>query len=217
MKNNFLISIIIFIILFIASSCLTKDKCVNNYNFEFPIEIAPSAEIYNIGDTIWVDLTYDSSKIFDLSSSSTLDIGSLNLDLSFGMTRFDDTIDVYGIDYFDTVIENGDLQRNDLVGVSVYKISFTPTEQTYQLKFGIIPNTKGSFAIGFTSKLPFDKDELELTDTDCKEYVQDLTFEINNGANNGYDFYISNIGSPYSDVSFQEYTFEGVYSFEVIE
>lgn len=214
MKNILFITLLFSAMFTCTVSCVKKKKCENTYRFEFSVKVTPTKETYALGDTIWINFAYDSNNLLNLNENTTVDIGDLDLAIDFGITRFNDTIDVNGIDYFNPVIKDGDLQRVDLVGVSIYNIQFTKVEGLNQSKFGLIPNSSGDFAIEFNSILHLQGD-IKVTDTSCIEYLEAYQFNLNNNAENGYNFYINNIEAPYSEVSVDDYQKGGVFSFRV--
>ena len=142
---------------FIAASCNKNDTrpCANGgYAFTVKSEWSPQREVYNIGDTIFLNSTF-SKTLLDV-------IGNFNVDYSnaksIGGNLFIHEMDsvqhvvLDAVQKFNFIQQVGIVLNNPQQANRIINVSYFETSATYIFKMGIIPKNKGLFAI-FISNL----------------------------------------------------------------
>jgi hypothetical protein len=142
---------------FIAASCNKNDTrpCTNGgYAFAVTSEWNPQREIYNIGDTIFLNSSFSKS-LLDL-------IGNFNVDYSNAksiggnITCFElDSVQhqvVGAVSKFIFVQTTGSVVDNPQLPLEKRNIFYQELNNSYNFKIGIIPKNKGLYAI-FISNL----------------------------------------------------------------
>ena len=142
---------------FIAASCNKNDTrpCTNGgYAFAVTSEWSPQREVYNIGDTIFINSAF-SKNLIDL-------IGNFNVDYSnaksIGGNLFVHEMDsvqhvvLDAVQKFNFIQQVGTVSNNSQQANRIKDIFYFESSTSYIFKMGIIPKNKGLYVI-FISNL----------------------------------------------------------------
>lgn len=188
--------------LLFSSSCVKKEKhCQRDYTFEHPVSVYPVKDSYNVGDTIWFEMsfsdTFKNVRVKDGGNGSwTENIIWKNADWQqnfFSILKLVDSTSntanqISGWSSFTPIYENGDILYLNEYGPK-YKLTYSSS--SYSFKTGLIMIEQGrymaSFAFLRTYPSYLDKENKVVVKGECPiEYFDDIEFPINKQLNGTY-------------------------------
>lgn len=157
LKKALLITIMPF---FIAATCNKNDTtpCMNNaYSFAVSSEWGPQREVYNIGDTIFINSSF-SKTLTDLTGNYSVNYSnakSIGGNLSVYEMDSIQYIVINAAPKFNFIQQVGTILTNTQQPNRIKNIMYLESGSAYSFKLGIIPQNKGLYAI-FISNLNSD-------------------------------------------------------------
>ena len=134
------------------SSCLSASVA---YSFNVTAEWKPQSEIYNIGDTMFIESTFPKKLTDQINTSMVVDYSnSLGIGGNLGIYELD-TVQhqVKGaVSSFELSPVIGSISEGNIVPMEVKNISYKESNNSYSFKLRLISKTKGIFVI-YTSDL----------------------------------------------------------------
>ncbi len=214
MKHLKILFLILSVLLLISASCKKNKDCRRNYNLQFHTTISPNSHEINLGDSVWIELTFTPSGILDLNSNELIDSKDFDFLLQLLIMEFDSTSYADALSSFEFGANKGDIQIQPLVTVNVLNLSPIQEDQQMAVSFFAKPSKTGNYLFAFATQYIWN-DPVEFIDSNCKEFLE-LSFNTNGGDNKyNYEFYISNS----NDVNTTEEGFNrtGGFAFTVVE
>ena len=190
-------TIILFIVglLLISASCKKKKKCSRSYDLEHPVSVYPIKESYNVGDTIWFEMSFSDVFNAEITNNFTGKIFYENIQLKnfdFHRTIFhfsklvDSTLNISGqeeepLDEFTLIPLEGIIQYLHPDAIE-YNYSFD--SGIYKFKIAVICNQLGRYVVrpgyGLHYHITsFGANEQDLTPECEQEIITDIRFPIN--------------------------------------
>jgi len=187
-KNIYLLTILSIIF----SSCIKKECQISGrYNFEIPVTLSPTREIYNIGDTITIISSF-SEEVYDR-----------NTDRYYALTDFSFYPRMIIREISDTITNEAALSNFDVLIDTIYNISgfqynsggisylwqYNYQNNYYNLSCNLIAKNPGLFHFSYSSSLSTTGEHQEF-EGKCPRTANDATVVLNQGASN--NFYLVN-------------------------
>ncbi|HEX2608989.1 MAG TPA: hypothetical protein VHK91_16515 [Flavisolibacter sp.] len=137
--------------------CFTKPCVETNYYFKVQAKILPENESINIGDTLYIVSNFSSS-LLDQRSGKVIEYSdAVDLNSTIGIGRIDptDSIPKEAVNDFKYLSEVGNIYNDPTIPKSngVQQLSFNYSNDSYQLKVGMVPIKKGLYVIGLANGL----------------------------------------------------------------
>lgn len=133
---------------FLLPSSCHKECFIPRYWFEIPFAVSLTAEPMNVGDTLWLESTYDFS-LLDLNTNKLVDVGNFDMGTSLGFPVKLDTLPVEGNEsvYFDFVAVLGEIVLYPPWGQLFYAVNAGGNT----IKIGLIAKRPGIYSYNFYS------------------------------------------------------------------
>lgn len=178
-----------------------------SFRFEIPISIYPVADTMHIGDTLWIESTYDRF-LLNLENQKRYDVGAVSFHILNYITDLT-TNPARGVSNINYVITTGWMDSNPpgfgyvLDGDSLHMKSRLVLDRTgpYMLSFG---------AFYFRS-FKYSGQQI----TQCPTEYVELTFITNNNADNGFNLFKTSPDTFFNAADKVGYASGGSYSFYV--
>ena len=191
-----------------------EKPCIERYHFEFPVSLSPEQDTFQIGDTLFLELSYTPSLLENIDNGDLIDIKDYDFGFEALVSKFDSTSELDALDYFTFGSSIGQLSRNYLVGISVLELKPEQVTEKRVLDFYLIPQQKGNFHFSFLSLNEDHTNDSELLGSKCDEILT-VDFNLNDKADNNFDYYNSN--SINEKGTLESSLKSGFYAFVVIE
>jgi len=160
-------TIILFIVglLLISASCKKKKKCSRSYDLEHPVSVYPIKESYNVGDTIWFEMSFADVFNAEITNNFTGKIFYENIQLKnfdfrrnfFRIFKLNiDTIPAFSQEYkwnaFSSMPILGTVVQEYPEGIEYNLLYFN---NQYRLKIGVICNEVGNYLFSPLYRKPY--------------------------------------------------------------
>ncbi len=151
--------LLLFVVCIISTiySCRKPQKCVREYEFNFPATITPVLDSFSIGDTIWYEVEFNNF-IEDEITGEQVDITNLDLThFEFYIERFDTIHLTYIGNNFIYFATEGIFEQTSWGGRLYLDGSINKT-----FKMFFIPHERGGYAISGVLPFLYSDEELEV-------------------------------------------------------
>jgi len=145
MGNRFFLCLVSLISYGACGRC-DEDMYGDHLELVIPMTTYPSQDTFHIGDTLWVEFSFDKNVAL-FNSDKTIRLDSFNFFSKFYIAEISDTIADYDV-YMDTFIVKGKLEYLPLTYLTLYPITYAETADQYQFKMGVVINEPGLYYIG---------------------------------------------------------------------
>ncbi len=212
MYNLKLISVLLLIVV-CFSNC--QKPCKVAYNFDFPFTISPANDTISIGDTLTIESIYD-SQLLDKNSNEYIQVNYYDFHFDFFLTKLD-SINKFPYDYFDIIVVKGEFNTFTYSdGHKKKKKIYSYENNKNYFKISLIAQEKGIFYIRQYPYITGAKyDDLNITDTECEESVDDFNIITNGGQDNHYYLLSYSTDLGYKNALLSDFTKTGGFCFVV--
>lgn len=195
-----------------AVDCEGPKSCEIDYHFDFPVNLSPASNTYQVGDTIWVNIEYDNTDLLEHHSGEIISANEFDFifEMLFENFTLDNTEDGFEKIHFGATQGMVSLYNYDNFNTLI--LDFEKSESIRYITYYLVPQQPGNFLIGFSSVL--NQFEVTFLDEMCKETLE-ITFKVNEGENNNFQFYLDNSNNDI--ITAESYKDIGGFSFTVIE
>ncbi|HFA49684.1 MAG TPA: hypothetical protein ENJ95_11795 [Bacteroidetes bacterium] len=162
----------------------TSTNCAITLQFEVPLYISPNDDTIKVGDTLWLSSTIP-VEMEDMNSGKLVNVFNYDFNLRSTINRMDiegGPDAEYDFDLINKIGEQIILPAGPYY-TSLY--AYENSEQEKKLEIGLVAKIPGLFQIVFTY-LSDDLQDVALSGSDCIENIEDITNNMNDGADNHY-------------------------------